>query len=303
MQQRISEDLPDQVLRALNIQGSFRVRSLAGNENDNYLIQTAERTLVVKRLRSAYSIAETELEGVYRARLADSDLPVVKYVPLDAAHFVLTVDDDNYVAAPYIKGNTPNYSQDLARQTAELLARVHSMPSFGLGERETWFREDYITDSLTRISNQFTKAKHEFADRQAHIPDFWNANLPSGIVHGDLHNENIIVDDRGRIVSIIDWEETAIQPLLLDVAQTARFMSLRDGICDVVTFYTFMNTYQHIRPLTELEKQWFEPALRYTTLALSVWAHLKVSEGQLDKATFDDLGSRYALSYVTPQIK
>ena len=303
MQQRISEDLPDQTLRALNIQGSFKVTSLAGNENDNYLIQTAERKLVVKRLRSAYSIAETELEGVYRARLADSGLPVVKYLPLDDARFVLTVDDDNYVAAPYIKGNTPNYSQDLARQTAELLARVHSIPSFGLGERETWFRKDYVTDSLAHISDQYTEAKHEFADRRTHTPDFWNADLPCGIVHGDLHNENVIVDDRDKIVSIIDWEETAIQPLLLDVAQTARFMSFRNGICDVVTFHTFMDTYQHIRPLTELEKQWFEPALHYTTLALSVWAHLKASEGQLDKAIFDDLGSRYAFSYVAPQIK
>lgn len=64
-----------------------------------------------------------------------------------------------------------------------------------------------------------------------------------------------------------------------------------------------MDTYQHIRPLTELEKQWFEPALHYTTLVLSAWAHLKVSEGQLDKATFDDLGSRYAFSYETPKVR
>jgi homoserine kinase type II len=303
MQQRISEELPDQVLRALNIQGGCKITSLAGNENDNYLVKTADSAFVIKRLRSAYSVAETELEGVYRARLADSGLPVAKYLLLDNECFVLTIDGDNYVALPYIRGNVPSYSQYLAVQTAAHLARAHRAPSDDLGERETWFRKAYIADSLAHISDQYIEAKREFADRRAHTPDFWSADLPRGIVHGDLHNDNIIVDGKGKIVSLIDWEETTIQPLLLDVALAARFMSFRKDVCSTEIFHAFMDAYQSIRPLTRLEKEWFEPALRYTALILSVWAYLKASDGQIDQATFDDLRGRYKLDYHAPPIK
>jgi Ser/Thr protein kinase RdoA (MazF antagonist) len=303
MQQLTTVHLPDQILRALDIQGSYRVTPLPGNENDNYLVANAQHAIVVKRLHSIYSVADIEIEAMYRMRLANSELPVAKYVALSEEDIVVTINGVNYVATPYIKGTTPAYSQELAIQVAELLARTHKVDSAGLGERATWFRESYVPDSLTGISDQYIAAKHVFANQRTHMPDFWHSDLPYGIVHGDMHNENIIVSDKHKIVSIIDWEETTIQPLLLDVALAARFMCFRKGVCDKKIFQAFLNAYQSTRPLTPLEKEWFAPALKYTALILSVWAHTKVSQRQMDQDTFADLGSRYRLDYVVPKIR
>jgi homoserine kinase type II len=298
------QKLPDEILQALGIASKFETVPLAGYENDNYLVKTAEASFVVKRLRAQHSIADTELEGIYRHYLAASDLPIAPYIPLKERAYVRTVAGDNYVATRYITGKTPKTcTKDVVVQAAILLAKIHSLGTTNLPSRGTWLQENYIYDSLKAVNDTYQKAKKAFAVLRASTPDFWNSNLPQGIIHGDLHDENMVIDSQGNIVSIIDWEEVAIAPLLLDVAYAARALAFSDGVCDKALFTAFIDAYQSVRPLTQLEKDLFQAALQYTVLVLSVWAHTKVSQNQLDETVFQSLGNYYKTNYRTPEIK
>src|SRR5437868_11838722 len=79
--------------------------------------------------------AETELEGLYRQRVADAGLPVSPYLLLGQERFVLTIDGSSYVATVYEPGDIASYSPELATQTGQLLGRLHTVSIEGLPER------------------------------------------------------------------------------------------------------------------------------------------------------------------------
>jgi Ser/Thr protein kinase RdoA (MazF antagonist) len=111
------------------------------------------------------------------------------------------------------------------------------------------------------------------------------------------------VDAQDKIASLIDWEETGVEPLLLDVAHSAQQLSFKHGICNHELFNTFITTYQNVRPLTDLEKKWFEAALHYTMLVLSVWAHVKKSRAEMDDDLFERVGNYYRARYEIPSLE
>jgi Ser/Thr protein kinase RdoA (MazF antagonist) len=296
------QPLPTPLLSSLSSSNEiFSLQQLPGNENENYLAQTKDEAFVIKRLLT-HSVASTEVEGLYRARVANTGLPVSPYIVLKDNHYVLTVDQDSYVATRYIPGSFATYTKGLAVEVASLLATIHSIDPSGLPERKTWFHKEYIPENLSLISEVYSEDKQAIAAAWTNTPDFWNAGLPTGVVHGDLHNENLIVDSDNKVVSIIDWEEVAIEPLLLDIAYAARAISFRKNICNNAIFSAFMASYQSVRQLTTEERAMFPAALRYTMLTLSVWAHVKRSKQQMDEHLFHDLGERYRLHYDIPEV-
>jgi Ser/Thr protein kinase RdoA (MazF antagonist) len=276
------------------------ISPLPGNENENYLVKTTRRSFVVKKLRG-HSAANTELEAIYRERLADNGMPVNRYILFSGDSHVVTINGDNYVATDFNEGSMAIRPKAVA-EVGKLLAKIHSLDVTGLPSRQSWYRKSYISDSLNIIDDRYTEARREFAARFKNVPDFWNSGLPKGIIHGDLHCDNIIVSDKYKIVSIIDWEEAAIEPLLLDIAHTAQQMSFVNGVCDAGLFVAFMDEYQSVRPLQTQEKKLFEPALRYTMLVLSVWAYVKASQGQMNGDLFQRVGNYYKASYTLPQV-
>jgi Ser/Thr protein kinase RdoA (MazF antagonist) len=92
-------------------------------------------------------------------------------------------------------------------------------------------------------------------------------------------------------------------PLVLDVAHTVQQLAFYHGnSCDRDIFDAFLDAYQSVRPLAEIEKRLFDEALRYTVLVLSVWAHVKVSRGEMDKALFERVGNYYRRVYAVPNV-
>lgn len=295
------KELPEQLLSALGIKAGFEIGVLPGNENENYLIKTGGQSFVVKRLRG-HSSANTELEGAYRRYLADAGLPVTPYKPLSGDSCVLTLGEDSYVATPYSEGKMATPNLQVVTEAAALLANVHSLNAAAMPKRQSWYRKSYIPDSLALIDEGYAEAKRAFAAQYVDTPNFWNGGLPEGIIHGDLQEDNIIVDDQDRVISIIDWEEAAVEPLLLDVTHSAQQLSFEGGVCNRELFDGFMSTYQSVRPLTDLEKTLFDAALRYTMLVLSVWAHVKRSRGEMDNDLFQRVGNYYKASYGIPRV-
>jgi Ser/Thr protein kinase RdoA (MazF antagonist) len=106
----------------------------------------------------------------------------------------------------------------------------------------------------------------------------------------------------GNIVSLLDWEEAGIEPLLIDVAHSAQQFSFERGVCDEALFRAFMQAYREVRPLTQLERQLFNSAFRYGMLALSVWSHIKMSRGEMNSALFQRVGNYYGANYEIPDV-
>jgi Ser/Thr protein kinase RdoA (MazF antagonist) len=294
--------LPEHLLNTLGFNADFDVVPLPGNENENYLIKAHGRSLVVKKLQS-HTAVNTELEGTYRRRIAGAGILVAPYITLNGKSYVLTLGKDNYVAIPYTDGKIATANRQVLAECGALLAKVHTLDASSMPARKSWYRKSYIPGSLGLINDEYEDAKRAFAAQYATTPNFWDGSLPKGIIHGDLQEDNIIVDAQNKVVGVIDWEETAVEPLLLDVAHSAQQLSFEHGVCDRPLFDAFLEGYQDIRPLTDKEKALFDAALRYTMLVLSVWAHIKVSRGEMAADLFQRVGNYYKGSYEIPRVR
>ena len=48
-----------------------------------------------------------------------------------------------------------------------------------------------------------------------------DTELAKGLLHGDPFLDNIVVDQRGVVAGIVDWEDAAQGPLIMDLACAA----------------------------------------------------------------------------------
>jgi len=101
-------------------------------------------------------------------------------------------------------------------------------------------------------------------------PILENADLPKGIIHGDVFPDNCLFEGE-KLRAIIDWEEVAVGPLLLDVAITICGFCFPHNRFSAPLANAFLETYQSIRPLTDQEKASIKHFIDFGLLAIAFW--------------------------------
>jgi len=160
--------------------------------------------------RDVDQLAWTHQWGMYCA----AHLPQV-ITPVQAVNdnTIIRWDDRPVTVYPYIAGTLLDlHDESLVMQAARLLAQIHA-----LGVQWPALKPDTVTH---------LKINAEFADPpsiqdpqlDAWERDFFKRDdLMIGAVHGDYYRGNILCD-HGRITGIIDWDESAVRPIITEVA-------------------------------------------------------------------------------------
>lgn len=291
--------IPQQLLQQLHITNSDDVRALGGNANKNYLVKGSRQSFVVKQLLECPA-SEAQLEGEYRKLLHAANLPVSEFHLLTPTSYVLQTNSGNFVATDYVEGTQASKDPETVRCIAHELARVHLVESRQFPAKSAWFSKSHLASSVPQIDDTFTQAKHDFQARAKQLPNLWASAVPTGVTHGDLHINNFVMSNHGTVSAILDWEDSGIGPLVLDVAHTLRSLAFNLGDCDEQLAQAFLNGYQALRPLVPIERELLVPAIRHSALLLSVWAHVKFSRGEMGQELFDNLKNRYTLSFSLP---
>ena len=94
------------------------------------------------------------------------------------------------------------------------------------------------------------------------------ANLPKGVIHGDLFRDNALFEE-GRLSGILDFYDACTGNLLFDLAVTANDWCCDNGKADREKFTALLSAYERVRPLQALEKQHWPMQLR--AAALRFW--------------------------------
>lgn len=94
------------------------------------------------------------------------------------------------------------------------------------------------------------------------------ANLPKGVIHGDLFRDNaLFVGD--RLSGMLDFYDACTDSLLFDLAVTANDWCCDNGEVNHEKFTALLSAYELVRPLQALEKQHWQTLLR--AAALRFW--------------------------------
>lgn len=90
-------------------------------------------------------------------------------------------------------------------------------------------------------------------------------SLPQGAMHIDLKPENVLFK-KGRITGVVDFDNSYIGPLVLDLANTMMWFCSKKGKFNISQALAIYRSYQQTRKLTKQEKRHFFEALHYAFL-------------------------------------
>lgn len=294
--------LPQKLLAEMSVPVPHTVTRLAGNANDNYLLEFAGRKLVIKCL-GEQSSANAELEGIYRRYLHDCGLPVQRFLKFSTDTYVIPVGSRSYVALDYIEGGEARGNNHLvATSLGSLSGKLHGLDYVGLPQREHWLNGNYLEYVFGRLLLPQDQRGEMYEQNQS-FPDFWGIGLPLGIGHGDLHMGNVILGAKHQVVSLIDWEEVGVMPRILDLAGTVQALSHGIEGFDAQVYHDFFQSYQHERPLTAMEKELLPEAIRYRSFIVYVWAATKHHQGVMAQERLAYFRQRYYAPVSIPQLQ
>jgi len=129
-------------------------------------------------------------------------------------HVIRSIDDAEEALAPDVR-------RDTARGLVQTLVDLHAVDIDAIGLGDLARREDYLARQLRRWYGQFQKGDSRDLPLVGLLHDRLVADIPrqhgTAIVHGDYRLDNVIVDGRGAIQAVLDWELCTLGDPLADL--------------------------------------------------------------------------------------
>jgi aminoglycoside phosphotransferase (APT) family kinase protein len=203
-----------------------------GRSNLTYTVTDGARTWVLRRPPLAHVLATAHDMGrEFRvmSALAGGPVPVPRTV--------LLCRDDTVIGAPFYlmekvdgvvyrtAGDTAALSaqqaRDLATKLIDVLARLHAVDIDAVGLSDFGRPDGYLERQVRRWRGQLDKSRSRDVPGIDELADRLAAAVPRSrdvaILHGDYRLDNVIVDQRGDIAAVLDWEMSTLGDPLADV--------------------------------------------------------------------------------------
>jgi len=124
------------------------------------------------------------------------------------------------------------------------------------------------------------------------------ADLPEGIIHGDLFVDNVMFDDAGALTALIDFEQASWGHVAYDLAVTTlAFGYGRDDFRPEIV-RALIDAYAAARPVTDAERAAFGAELRFVACRFAITritdVHLKRDAGAAPGKNFQRYLDRLA---------
>jgi aminoglycoside phosphotransferase (APT) family kinase protein len=217
--------------------GPVTVRQFKGGQsNPTYWISTGDLALVLRKkppgklLPSAHAV-EREYR-IIRA-LASTDVPVPDALALceDASVIGTPFFVMRHVPAEiYWDATLPTLASNDARRAVyreyvRALAALHRVDYAAVGLGDYGKVGGYVARQVERWSKQYEASRtSEIASMEA-LMKWLPANIPPGdettLIHGDWRLDNLMFDESGRCVAVLDWELSTLGHPASDVAYAA----------------------------------------------------------------------------------
>lgn len=141
-----------------------------------------------------------------------------------APFFVMEHVDGNVIENPKVATrclSDPAARQRAGEQIIDVMADMHRVDVDAIGLGDAARRDDYLGRQLTRFRKVWELNKTRELPAMARLADDLVAHAPkqrhTGIVHGDYRLGNVIVDEVGTLVAVLDWELWTLGDVLADL--------------------------------------------------------------------------------------
>ena len=239
--------------------------------NSNFYIKTKNKKYILRIYEANRTIDEEKQELILLDRIVDF-IPVSTAIKNIDNEYISIFNNKKFALFEYIDGNSiTKIDTHIIREIAIYLGKLHSFTkdiSFEKYNRKTRIDLDFYYNEIKKSEIDF-KFKNELLNSADKINGFDFSILPSGVIHGDIFPDNVLLDDYNNIKVIFDFNESYYAPFIFDIAIVINFWIRIKGF----DFFNennlirdFLNYYSKYRKITKEELKLLDVACKKIAL-------------------------------------
>ena len=254
--------------------------------NSNFYIKTKNKKYILRIYEANRTIDEEKQELILLDRIVDF-IPVSTAIKNIDNEYISIFNNKKFALFEYIDGNSiTKIDTHIIREIAIYLGKLHSFTkdiSFEKYNRKTRIDLDFYYNEIKKSEIDF-KFKNELLNLADKINDFDFSTLPSGVIHGDIFPDNVLLDDYNNIKVIFDFNESYYVPFIFDIAIVINFwikINDFDFFTENNLIRDFLNYYSKYRKITREELKSLDIACKKIALT---FIFLRIYKEKIDNS-------------------
>ena len=254
--------------------------------NSNFYIKTKNKKYILRIYEANRTVDEEKQELILLDRIVDF-IPVSTAIKNIDNKYISIFNNKKFALFEYIDGNSiTKIDTHIIREIAIYLGKLHSFTkdiSFEKYNRKTRIDLDFYYNEIKKSENDF-KFKNELLNSADKINGFDFSILPSGVIHGDIFPDNVLLDDYNNIKVIFDFNESYYAPFIFDIAIVINFwikINDFDFFTENNLIRDFLNYYSKYRKITKEELKSLDIACKKIALT---FIFLRIYKEKIDNS-------------------
>ena len=274
------------------IQKKYKIKILEikniknGILNSNFYIETKNKKYIL-RIYEANRTIDEELQELILLDKISSFIPVSRAIENIDNEYISIFNNKKFALFEYVEGTSiEEIDTHIIREIAMNLGKLHSFSkeiSFEKYNRKSRIDFEFYYNEIKKSNFDF-KFKNELLNLVDEIIKYDFSTLPSGVIHGDIFPDNVLLDEYNNIKVIFDFNESYYAPFIFDIAIVINFwIKIND-----FDFFTennfirdFLNYYSKYRKITKEELKLLDVACK--KIALS-FIFLRIYKEKIDSS-------------------
>ena len=274
----IQEKYKIKILKIKNIEN--------GILNSNFYIETKNKKYIL-RIYEANRTIDEELQELILLDKISSFIPVSRAIENIDNEYISIFNNKKFALFEYVEGSSiEEIDTHIIREIAMNLGKLHSFSkeiSFEKYNRKSRIDFDFYYNEIKKLNFDF-KFKNELLNLADEIIKYDFSILPSGVIHGDIFPDNVLLDEYNNIKVIFDFNESYYAPFIFDIAIVINFwikINNFDFFTENNFIRDFLNYYSKYRKITKEELQLLDVACK--KIALS-FIFLRIYKEKIDSS-------------------
>ena len=226
--------------------------------NSNFYIETKNKKYILRIYEANRTIDEEKQELILLDKITGI-VPVSMAIKNIDNKCISIFNNKKFALFEYINGNSiVKIDTHIIREIAMNLGKLHSFSkdfSFEEYNRKSRIDFDFYYNEIKKSEIDF-KFKRELLNLADEINSYDFSFLPSGIIHGDIFPDNVLLDEYNNIKVIFDFNESYYAPFIFDIAIVINFwikINDFDFFTENNLIRDFLNYYSKYRKITKEE--------------------------------------------------
>ena len=246
---------------------------LEGIENTNYRVTTSQNTFILTIFEKRVNVAEIPFFIELQHHLSNKNIKCPHPIANHAGQFINTIENKPCVIMSFLAGKKINeVKSHHCYQVGQLIAKIHQLTQDFSLSRQNNLHQKYWKDIFDKCqnnyNNRYLKLLQKLEKEIQFLEKNWPINLPSGIIHADVFQDNVFFENN-KLSGLIDFYFSCNDFYAYELAICINAWSFdKNGKFNYNNFSSLLQGYQSLRILSKKEINDLPILLRGATMRI-----------------------------------